>query len=210
MNIAINNYGGWVKPYPSTGNSQSLVKLIGWASAAVIAALAASGTGSELQPGKLQERVTHPNSLGIDIVDATAERTPMEDLQRIRQVLTPAISDLAVSLGVTRQSVYNWLNGDPVAVENAAKLRDLAQAADYLVTEGVTISSSLLKRQISNGMTLFQVVQAGESARDAASILVQILRREDAQRVRVSARLAGRRSTPATEDFDLPAANDPT
>lgn len=210
MNIAINNYGGWVKPCLSTGNSPSLVKFIGWASAALIATLAASGTGSELQPSKLQERVTHPNSLGIDIADATTQRTPMEDLQRIRQVLTPAVSDLAVSLAVTRQSVYNWLNGEPVAVENAAKLRDLALAADYLAAEGVAISASLLKRRLSNGMTLFQVVQAGGSARDAASILVQVLRHEDAQRARVSARLAGRITTRATEDFDLPAVNDPT
>lgn len=55
---------------------------------------------------------------------------------RIREVLKPAVSDLATTFGVSRQSVYNWLNGEPVADENAAKLQGLAQAASVLAHEG--------------------------------------------------------------------------
>ena len=95
-----------------------------------------------------------------------------------------------------------------MAEENAAKLRDLAQAADVLAHEGILINAALLKRKFVNGKTLFQVAHAGESARDAALLLVQIHRREAAQRERMSARAANRGRSPATADFDLPASND--
>jgi predicted transcriptional regulator len=144
----------------------------------------------------------------LPVVDAEAIRTPLEDLIRIREVVSPSISDLATTLGVTRQSVYNWLNGETVAQENAVKLRDLAQAADFLVHERITVNRALLKRKFSNGRTLLQVAQSGESARDAAAVLARIVKHEADQRARMEARFAARARTPATPDFDLPSADE--
>jgi transcriptional regulator with XRE-family HTH domain len=127
---------------------------------------------------------------------------------RIREVINPAISDLASTLGVSRQSVYNWLNGEPVAPENAAKLHDLAQAADILAHEGLTVNAALLKRKFANGKTLMQVAQAGEPAREAALLLVKVHQLEVTQRERMNARFANRGKTSATADFDLPVSND--
>jgi len=95
-----------------------------------------------------------------------------------------------------------------VAQENAAKLRDLAQASDVLMHERITVNSTLLKRKFANGRSLLQVAQAGGSARDAAAVLAQILKREAEQRTRIEARFAARATTPATADFDLPAAGE--
>lgn len=199
-------FGGWVSPHLGTGNSPSLTRVVGWASAALLATLAEAGTGSELQFRKFPEKLAHAYAHGTDIIEATVSRNPAEDLARIREVLSPAVSELASTLGVTRQSIYNWLNGEPVAEENAAKLHDLAQAADVLAHEGVTVNSTLLKRKFANGRTLFQVAQAGESARDAAAMLLQVLRHEAQQRERIAARFTGRPKTAATADFDLPPA----
>lgn len=201
-------YGDWLQPHTGTGYSFNWVKIVGWASVA-ITTMSAVGTGGELQLTRLQEKITHPNSVSAEIVKVQASRTPAEDLNRIREVLSPAVSDLAITLNVTRQSVYNWLKGDPVAPENAIKLRDLAQAADLLAHEGIAVNSLLLKRKFANGKTLFQVAQMGESARGAASLLVQILGRESDQRERMSIRFSSRAKTSATADFDLPASNTP-
>jgi len=203
-------YGGWVTDRPvATGGSLSLIRWVGWVTAAG-AALTHIGTGGELSLQHLQRtasKTQHAASLA-EVAEVEDVRTPSEDLARIREVLSPSVSDLASTFGVTRQSVYNWLNGEPVAEENAAKLRDLAQAADVLAHEGILINAALLKRKFVNGKTLFQVAHAGESARDAALLLVQIHRREAAQRERMSARAANRGRSPATADFDLPASND--
>lgn len=203
-------YGGWVTERPAaTGGAESLVRLVGWLAAASVA-LTAVGTGGALSLERLQQGAQHAlyATPGVEVAPVEHVRTPGENLTRIREVLHPAVSDLATTLGVSRQSVYNWLNGEPVAEENAAKLEDLAQAADVLAHEGVTVDAALLKRKFANGRTLMQVAQAGESARDAALILVHIHKREAAQRERMNARFGARSKTPATADFDLPASND--
>jgi DNA-binding phage protein len=78
-----------------------------------------------------------------------ARATPGENLARIREVLGPSMSDLATTFGVSRQSVYNWLDGEPIAAENAAKLHDLAlalEATDLLAREGVMVNAALPKQ----------------------------------------------------------------
>jgi transcriptional regulator with XRE-family HTH domain len=178
--------------------------------AAAGAALTGIGTGGELSLERLQlnsRQAQHMVSV-VEVAEVEQGRTPCENLSRIREVLNPSVSDLATTFNVSRQSIYNWLNGDPVADENVAKLHDLAQAADVLAHEGVGIRAALLKRKFANGRTLMQVAQAGESARNAALMLVQIQKRESVQRERMNARFANRAKTPANADFDLPASND--
>lgn len=203
-------YGGWVSgPSISTGVSSMAVLLVGWMTAAS-AALPDVGTGGTLSidllkrnPYEIQHAIR-----SVDVDDVEVVRTPIENLARIREVLKPAISDLASALGVSRQSVYNWLNGEQVADENAHKLKDLANAADVLANEGISVSPLILKRKFVNGKTLMQVVQAGESARDAAIHFVQIHQREIVQRERLATRFANRAKTPLSADFDLPFFND--
>lgn len=203
-------YGGWVTDrLTATGVTPTVVRWVGWMAVAG-AALTSIGTGGELPLEYLQRNTERAQHMAptVEVAEVEQVRTPSENLMRIREVLNPAISDLATTFGVSRQSVYNWLNGEPVADENAAKLRDLAQAADVLAHEGVIVNAALMKRKFANGRTLMQVVQAGESAREAAFMLAQIQKREAAQRERMNARLANRAKTPATADFDLPAPND--
>ena len=203
-------YGGWVTDRSAaTGVSSTVVRLVGWMAAAG-AALTGIGTGGELSLEHLQRNLHQMQHMAptVEVADVAPVRTPAEDLVRIREVFKPAVSDLATAFSVSRQSVYNWLNGEPVAGENAAKLQDLAQAADVLAHEGLAVNAALLKRKFANGRTLMQVAQAGESARDAALQLVQIHKREKAQRERMAARFASRAETPPTADFDLPSASD--
>lgn len=210
MNTAMTTYGGWVTARPpATGVTSTVVRLVGWMTA-VGTALASIGTGGELSLEQLQRSAqqAHHRPSVFEVAEVDQIRTPSENLSRIREVLNPAISDLATTFGVSRQSVYNWLNGELVANENAAKLQDLAQASDLLEHEGISINSALLKRKFANGRTLMQVAQAGESARAAALMLIQLHKREATQRERMNARFANRSKSHASADFDLPEPND--
>ncbi len=202
-------YDGWVSERAATGVTPPVVRLVGWMAAACTA-LAGIGTGGELSIEHLQRSAHQAQNMGpaFEVAQVDAVRSPAENLARIREVLRPAVSDLAATFGVSRQSVYNWLNGDHVSEENAAKLQDLAQAADVLAHEGVTINAALLKRKFANRQSLMQIAQTGGSARDAALMLVQIYKREAVQRERINARFANRAKTPASADFDLPQFND--
>jgi transcriptional regulator with XRE-family HTH domain len=123
-------------------------------------------------------------------------RSPAGNLARVRAVLKPAVSDLAALFRVSRQAVYDWQNGTQPAIENAARLEDLAKAADILLGEGIAASPHLLKRRIAGGETLFDAVREGRSAEEAARRLVQTVRHELDQRNALDSRLAGRRRPP--------------
>ncbi len=122
-----------------------------------------------------------------------AIRTPMENLSHIRTVLMPAITDLAQALGVSRQAVYDWQNGKAIGSVNAARLADLAKAADVLATEGLVSPSQLLRRPLASGKTFLDVVREGGSAENAIRELVSRVRRELQQRQMLGARLANRK-----------------
>ena len=119
-------------------------------------------------------------------------RTSAENLARIREILKPTITELANLFGVSRQAVYDWQAGKPLAQENAAKLDDLAKAADALAATGIDGSSQLLRRKIAGSKSLLDVVREGGSATSAAQVLAQTLVREAKQRERLALRLAGR------------------
>jgi hypothetical protein len=62
------------------------------------------------------------------VEDAIVGPTVMENISRIRTVLNPTVTDLASLLKVSRQAIYDWQAGKAIAVENAAKLSELARA----------------------------------------------------------------------------------
>lgn len=202
------DYGGWIAERTiATDSTPAKVRLFGWMVTTGLA-FTCIGTGGELSAAHLQGTQVQYGASTYDAAEVEVVRTPAESLMRIREVLNPAVSDLATTLGVSRQSVYNWLNGMPVAEENASRLEDLAQAADVLAHADISVNSALLKRKFASGKTLMEVAKAGESARAAALILVEIHQRETVQRARMNARFANRAKGPASADFDLPHSNE--
>ena len=129
-------------------------------------------------------------------------------MEQIRKVLSPAMSDLAKSFNVSRQTIYNWLNGEQPTPEHTARLRDLALVADIFAEAGVPVNSVLLKRKVIKGKNLFEIIREGGSIRDAAQLLLQIVRSETSQRERLTARFAGRKISQPFADSDIMAAND--
>jgi len=140
--------------------------------------------------------------------DYKPARTPAEDIERIREVFSPAISDLAKTFSVSRQTIYNWINGDQANPEHITGLRDLALAADIFADAAIPVNGALLKRKIVEGKNLFEVVHAGGSPLDAAQLLIHIIRRETSQREILATRFATRTATIRSADSDLMAEND--
>jgi transcriptional regulator with XRE-family HTH domain len=205
---AINTYPStWFKPISVTGASQAIVSLV------VAAALVSpTGTGSLNDALLLKDKLAHANRSWEHVAQPKIEnyaRSVTEDLSRIREFFSPSVSDLAATLGVSRQTVYNWQNGEQPKEALAEKLNDLARAADVFAQSGIQFSSTLARRKFANGKTLFQVVETNDSATDAAKLLVRILETEARQRSVLEARFASRPKTAHSSDFDLPLANDP-
>ena len=205
----IETYGGWVTKRPSSTGSafKRLMYSVVGATAVVTGTLAmlnGSGTGVVL-PLEYLQRQDYLNSQYGQL--SSHMRSAHENIIHIRKVLSPAISDLALALGVSRQSIYNWLNGEQIAEENIAKLQDIAKAADHIAEVGIS-KSMILHRKLKNGKTFFKLIQDGESPYAIATLLTQIHQHEISQQNRVITRFSNRKHTPATADFDLITPND--
>ncbi len=212
METAYTNRGGWFSDrQASTGASSVLIAIPKYVLA--VGLMVSAGTGayaddlSRLQQHRLNGSIIS-NPVQNYAVEATIVRTPAEDLERIREVLAPAVSDLAKCFNVSRQTIYNWLNEEQPTPEHAVRLQDLALAADLFAEAGKPITGTLLKRKVFNGKNLFEVIHDGGSARDAAQLLLQIVRRETSQRELLAARFAGYAKSRSSADSDLMAAND--
>jgi predicted transcriptional regulator len=101
------------------------------------------------------------------------------------------MTELARSLKVSRQAIYDWQSGASIKAEHAEKLADLAHAAEIFAKKGLTTTHQILRRQIA-GQSFFDKVRDGESAESAARFLLKIVRREHEQRLALEQRLKDR------------------
>ena len=129
--------------------------------------------------------------------------TPEENLAQIRSVFCPSVSDLVMVFNVTRQTIYGWMKGVRPTEEHHAKLEGLALAASMFVESRIPTGGMILKRKITEGKNLSEIVRDGGSAHDATKLLIQILQTEILQRERLNERLDGRTITQTSADVDL-------
>ena len=136
---------------------------------------------------------------------ADLNRSPTENLAYIRATLGPSVTDLAFALDVSRQAIYDWNSGKPIAPSNAARLADLAKVTEMFSAAGVKASSAILRRPIVAGASILDVLRDRGQAADAARKLLQIVQREGRQRERLTVKFAGR-PTPIDpmEDYGSP------
>ena len=145
-----------------------------------------------------------------DVVLSTqVTQNSVRNLARIREILKPTITELANLFGVSRQAVYDWQAGKPVAPENALRLEEFAKAAELLSAQQIQISSQVLRRKVLDGKSLLDALRSGGPVYDIAAALAQILDREGVQREKLAARLIGRqRPVVSVDDVGIPLLNE--
>lgn len=139
--------------------------------AVVVIACALGGTGSVFalshanEWGKMLDmRVPYFDVQTADTDAARPDiRSAAEHLANIRQVLNPAIADLATTFGVSRQAIYKWIGGESTPEDDKLeRIRSLSLAADAFQKAGVTRASSFLKIKAFEGRSLLDLVAAGQ------------------------------------------------
>lgn len=149
--------------------------------AVVVIACALSGTGSVFalpyvnEWGKMLD--TSVPYFDVETIDMDAARPDVrsaaEHLANIRQVLKPAIADLATVFGVSRQAIYKWIGGESTPEANKLeRICSLSLAADAFQKAGVTRASSLLKMKAFNGHSLLDLVSTGQLAPEHTQTLI--------------------------------------
>lgn len=149
--------------------------------AVVVIAWALGGTGSVFalshanEWGKmLDTRVPYFDVQTADVDAARPDiRSAAEHLANVRQVLNPAIADLATVFGVSRQAIYKWISGESTPeADKLERIRSLSLTADAFQKAEVTRASSLLKMKAFDGRSLLDLVAAGLLAPDHTQTLI--------------------------------------
>lgn len=178
--------------------------LKGLAKAAPVLVLAV-GTGGSTHPEYLDSLgvVAGYRPLTIAKSPIAAERPRMRDmtphvarsLEYVRSTLAASMTDLAGLFGVSRQAVYNWIGGEPLSIQNHARLRELEAAAQRIEAAGFAHTPRMMQRELGGRQTLAKAIRGGRALPPLVERLLAMLTEERQQQAKLAARYAGRKTT---------------
>jgi transcriptional regulator with XRE-family HTH domain len=119
------------------------------------------------------------------------------------------MSHLPAVFGVSRQTLYNWLNGETPKEQHHGKLVQLAAAARVFTEASFKLTALSLERTVAQGQSFVELIGHGADGKETAERLVRIERRGVAAREKLSALLGDRTpSRPDVADMGRPALNE--
>jgi transcriptional regulator with XRE-family HTH domain len=131
-----------------------------------------------------------------------------ELMQVIKSGFGRTMTRLPQVFGVSRQTLYNWVNGETPKPAHQEKLRQLAEAARIFSELSFRPTSLALDRTITRGKSLLQLLSEGADGRDAAKKLVRIVQRGDEARAKLDEILGGRKASLEASDVGTPSLDE--
>jgi transcriptional regulator with XRE-family HTH domain len=191
---------GWFNTEPRTGEASTSLKI-------VLVAMAGIPLLAVQHTDYVENNVTVRASGNVQYQNVAVlsqnEFSIEQSLERIKTVFGFGISKLSVAMGVSRQAIYNWKNGEQPTAENIVKLQDLTNAAKTISESGIAVTGLLMKRKIAGGESLLDLALEGSSVSEAALLLVRQVRLEQDQQARLASRFVARRPSSVSIDSDL-------
>jgi len=169
--------------------NQDTRRLAGPAAVLFAGVAALAGTGG----------ITHaPTDIGYTLPGVRLQ--PMRQATAAGAQLRRVMSNLAVShaamarvLGVSRQAMYNWLNGAEPTGRHQAALAALDEVHAILAGIGMPMRA-LLTKPLQDGQSFWDLVRAGEQPAPLAERIRDTYERRSDQRTLVAQRLAAKRA----------------
>jgi hypothetical protein len=119
------------------------------------------------------------------------------------------LSSLTEIFGVSRQTLYNWLNGEIPKEQHHSKLMQMAAAARVFSENGFKVTSNMLSRTVSEGKSFTQLIVAGADGAKTAEKLIKIIQRGNKSQAALSEILGDRKATkPIISDIGAPFFNE--
>ena len=128
---------------------------------------------------------------------------PYADLMKeVKSGFGRTMSHLSSVFGVSRQTLYNWLNGEIPKEQHQNKLVQLATAARVFVDAGFKPTALTLDRTVAQGKSFVELLGEGADGKNTAERLIRIVRRGAAAREKLDA-LLGNRAFPRPDVSDM-------
>ena len=148
--------------------------------------------------------------LKVELVAAQETFAPYSNLMKeVKAGFGRTISHLPAVFGVSRQTLYNWLNGETPKEQHQSKLVQLAAAARVFSEAGIKPTALSLERTLAQGKSFVELIEQGADGKETAERLVRIEKRGTVARSKLDALLGGRTpSRPDVSDMGRPAFNE--
>ena len=148
--------------------------------------------------------------LKIEPTTAREIYTPYTDLMKeVKVGFSRTMSHLPAVFGVSRQTLYNWLNGEIPKEQHQSKLVQLAVAARVFTSAGFKPTTRSLDRTVAHGKSLIELIGQGADGKGTAERLIRIEKRGASAREKLDALLGERPSSrPNVADLGRPALNE--
>ena len=148
--------------------------------------------------------------LKIGLAAAQDTYAPYTDLMKeVKAGFGRTMSHLPAVFGVSRQTIYNWLNGETPKEQHQGKLVQLAAAARVFAEAGFKPTAPSLERTVAQGKSFVELIGQGADGKETAERLVRIEKRGAAAREKLDALLGNRPlSRPDVADMGRPALNE--
>jgi transcriptional regulator with XRE-family HTH domain len=132
---------------------------------------------------------------------------PYTDLMKeVKAGFGRTMSRLGAVFGVSRQTLYNWLNGETPKEQHQGKLVQLAAAARVFTEAGFKPTALSLERTVAQGKSFVELIGQGADGKVTAERLVRIEKHGAAAREKLDALLGDRTpSRPDVADMGRPA-----
>lgn len=138
-----------------------------------------------------------------------AEHAPYAQLMRqVKEGFGRTMSRLPEVFGVSRQTLYNWLDGETPKPAHQERLVQLAAAARVFNELGIKPTSALLDRSLAQGKSFLQLLANGADGKETAKKLARAVQRGAEARSKLDALLEGRKSALASSDIGAPALDE--
>lgn len=118
------------------------------------------------------------------------------------------MSRLPEVFGVSRQTLYNWLEGETPKAVHQERLRQLAEAAKVFADLGVKPTTPMLDRAVAQGKSFLQLMASGANGQEAAKKLIRIVQRGADSRAQLDALLEGRKAKLSASGIGAPALDE--
>lgn len=167
------------------------------------------GTGGVYVIGLALYHVGYPMASVGEHPDMQPEPAPhVLQMRQVKAGFGRTMSRLPEVFGVSRQTLYNWLNGETPKEAHAERLRQLAEAAALFADMHFKPTSASLDRTLLQGMSFLQLLAQGENGKEMARKLIRVHQRSESSRAKLDAVLGGQKARPTAEDIGAPSLNE--
>ena len=127
-------------------------------------------------------------------------------MEEIKKGFGRTMTRLPVVFGVSRQTLYNWLDGETPKEPHQLKLIQLAEAARVFSAAGFRPTATTLDRTVARGKSFLTLLADGADGATTAHSLIRIVERGLAARARLEASVPTHvRVRPDISDIGAPA-----